>query len=292
LFNIRRDIGAMLPGSPKEVNYSWLKDSTAADLSADGRQILINVYSENRVAKTPDTYTTYLRPTDGSDAKFLGEGKGWALSPDHSWAVVLRREPEPHLTLIPTGAGELRDLPSGGLAQYHGVVFFPDGQRLLIAAQEKGKPPRTYIQSVAGGPPRPFEEEGLRGWLVSPDGQEVAGTTLEGLQLICRVDGAGRAKTIAGAQPTDQLVQWCADGKSIIVRGAEQMPLTLYKIDLATGKRERWKQLTPAAMTGFLEFGSGQTGVRVTPDERYYTYTYYTDLETLTQVDLGPSWWR
>jgi dipeptidyl aminopeptidase/acylaminoacyl peptidase len=209
--------------------------------------------------------------------------------------VVLRREPEPHLTLLPTGPGDPRDLPGGGLVQYHGVTFFPDGQRLLISAQEKGKPPRTYIQSVAGGAPRPFEEEGLRGWLVSPDGQEVAGSTLEGLQLICRVDGAGRAKTIAGALPTDQLVQWTSDGKAMIVRAAEDVPLTridLYKIDLATGKRERWKQLTPSDMTGFLEFGSGQSGVRVTPDERCYTYTYYSDLETLMQIDVGPSWWK
>jgi hypothetical protein len=292
LFNIRRDILAMLPGDSKEVNYSWLKDSTAADLSSDGRQMLINVYQENREVVARDTYATYLRATDGSAAKLLGPGKGLALSPEHGWAVVLRREPEPHLTLLPTGAGEPRDLPGGGLVQYHGVVFFPDGQRLLISAQEKGKPPRTYIQSVAGGPPRPFEEEGLRGWLVSPDGQEIAGTTLEGLQLICRVDGAGRAKTIEGAQPSDQLVQWNADGKSMIVRGAEEMPLTLYKIDLATGRRERWKQLTPADMTGFLEFGTGQTGVRVTPDERCYTYTYYSDLETLVQIDVGPSWWK
>jgi eukaryotic-like serine/threonine-protein kinase len=295
LFNVRRDIIAMLPGSSKEVNYSWLKDSTAADLSSDGRQMLINVYQENREVVARDTYATYLRATDGSPAKLLGPGKGMVLSPDHDWAVVLRREPEPHLTLLPTGPGEPRDLPGGGLTQYHGAVFFPDGQRLLISAQEKGKPPRSYIQSVAGGPPRPFEEEGFRGWLVSPDGQEVAGTTLEGLQLICRVDGAGRAKTIAGTQPTDQLVQWTADGKAMIVRAAEDVPLTridLYRIDLPTGKRERWKQLAPPDMTGFLEFGTGESGVRVTPDERYYTYTYYSDLETLTQIDVGPSWWK
>jgi eukaryotic-like serine/threonine-protein kinase len=287
-FNARRDIGAMLPGSPREVNYSWLRDSIAADLSADGRQMLINIGDDVREAKR----TTYLRPTDGSDAKALGDGKALALSPNHAWAAVLRRDPQPHLTLLPTGPGEPRDLPGGGLVQYHGVVFFPDGQRLLIAAQEKGKPPRTYIQSVAGGPPLPFEEEGLRGWLVSPDGREIAGTTLEGLQLICRVDGAGRAKTIEGALPTDQLVQWNADGKSMIVRGEEEMPLTLYKIELASGKRERWKQITPADMTGFKEFVGGQSGVRVTPDERYYTYSYYSDLETLTQIDVGPSWWK
>jgi Tol biopolymer transport system component len=291
LFNIRRDIVGLLPGASKETSYSWLRDSTAADLSSDGRQMLINVYEEENPTAA-SVYSTYLRPTDGSPAKLLGPGKALALSPDHGWALVLRTNPEPHLTLLPTGAGDARDLPGGGLLHYHAASFFPDGQRILIAAQEKGKPPRTYIQSAAGGAPRPFEEEGLRGWLVSPDGRQIAGTTLEGLQLICQVDGQGRAKTIDGAQPADQLVQWGADGKTMIVRGAEEMPLTLYRIDLATGKRERWKQLTPSDLTGFLEFGAGSAGVRVTPDERYYTYTFYSDLESLLQIDLGPSWWK
>ena len=70
------------------------------------------------------------------------------------------------------------------------------------------------------------------------------------------------------------------------------MPLTLYRIDLATGKRERWKELVPPDLTGFLEFGSGPPGVRVTPDGRFYAFTYYSDLETLRQIDVGPSWWK
>jgi hypothetical protein len=254
--------------------------------------MLMNVYQEEGSGPARDIYATYLRSSVGAEAKLLGNGKSLALSPDLQWALVLRTQPGPHLTLLPTGAGESRDLPGGGLLHYHWASFFPDGRRILIAAEEKGKLPRTYIQDVAGGPPRPFEEEGMRGVLVSPDGQEIAGTTLEGLQLIYRADGKGRPRTIAGAQPTDQLVQWTGDGKSMIVRGAEEMPLTLYRIDLATGTRERWKELSPQDLTGFVEFGSGPAGVRVTPDGRFYTYTYYSDLETLSQIDVGPSWWK
>jgi hypothetical protein len=260
--------------------------------------MLINAYQEEGVGTTPAIYLTYLRSAVGGDAKLLGEGKSLALSPDQQWALVLRTRPEPHLTLLPTGAGEPRDLPGGGILHYHGAAFFPDGRRILIAGEEKGKQPRTYIQGVDGSPPRPFAEEGMRGWLVSPDGQEIAGTTLEGLQLIYRADGTGRAKSIDGAQPNDQLVQWSSDGKSMVVRGPVEMPMTLempmmlYRIDLATGRRELWKQLAPPDLTGFVEFGSGSGGVRVTPDLRYYAYTYYSDLESLIQVDVGPSWWK
>jgi Tol biopolymer transport system component/predicted Ser/Thr protein kinase len=292
MLNVRRDILAMLPGTTKELNYSWLRDSTAAGLSPDGKQMLINVYQEEGVGDTPEIYLTYLRSAVGADAKPLGEGKALALSPDQQWALVLRRRPEAHLTLLPTGAGDPKDLPGGGILHYHGASFFPDGRRILIAAEERGKAPRTYIQGVDGSPPLPFAEEGMRGWLVSPDGQEIAGTTLEGLQLIYRADGTGRARSIGGAQPADQLVQWSDDGKSIVVRGDEEMPMTLYQIDLATGRREPWKQFAPTDLTGFLEFGSGSAGVRVTPDLRYYAYTYYSDLESLRQIDVGPSWWK
>jgi len=68
--------------------------------------------------------------------------------------------------------------------------------------------------------------------------------------------------------------------------------MTLYRIDLATGKRELWKQLSPLDQTGFMEFGAGPTSVRMTPDLRFYAYTYVSDLESLVQIDVGPSWWK
>jgi len=87
-------------------------------------------------------------------------------------------------------------------------------------------------------------------------------------------------------------VQWSADGKSILVRGAETRPLTLYRIDLASGTRERWKELAPPDLAGFMEYSSGPKGVRVTPDFRYYAYSYYSDLENLATREIGKSWWK
>ena len=162
----------------------------------------------------------------------------------------------------------------------------------MFAAEEKGKPPRSYIQDVAGGPPRPFAEEGMSATLVSPDGREIAGSTPEGLHLIYRADGEGRPRSIEGALPEDFLVQWSADGKTMYVRGGEEQPLTLYRLDLATGRRELWKQLAPPDLAGFLEYGSGPRGVRVTPDGRFYAYTFFSDLERLTLTDVGPNWWK
>ncbi len=285
---LRREILALVPGVSQERNLSWLGDSTATDLSPDGRQLLFYEYNS---PVTVD-FATYLRKTDGSDPKLLGAGKALALSPDGKWALVVLTSPEPHLALLPTGVGERRPLPGGGIVQYHWAFFFPDGRRILIVAEEKGKAPRSYIQEIAGGPPRPFGDEGIRATLVSPDGREIAGSTSEGLHLIYRADGEGRARSIQGAEPGDFLVQWSADGKSILVRGSEDRPLTLYRIDLASGHRERWKELAPPDLAGFLEYHTGPTAARVTPDGRFYAYTFFTDLERLTLTDMGKNWWK
>jgi hypothetical protein len=288
--NMRGEILAWAPGASKESNLSWLGYCHAAALSRDGRTLLL--YEYRWIRSGPESFETYLRGADGSDAKLLGVGKALALSPDEKWALVARPSPSPHLALLPTGVGEARDLPGGAVAQYYWASFFPDGRRILIAAKEKGKPVRSYLQDLSGGPPRPFAEDGMRATLVSPDGREIAGSTLEGLHLIYPAEGEGRARTILGAEPGDFLVQWNADGKSILVRGAEERPLTLYRIDLESGRRERWKELAPPDLAGFVEFGTGPMGVRVTPDFRFYAYSFYRDLENLRMTDLGKSWWK
>jgi hypothetical protein len=127
---------------------------------------------------------------------------------------------------------------------------------------------------------------------VSPDGRAIAASTQDGLHLIYRSDGEGRPRTIEGALPEDLLVQWSADGKAIYVRGGEEKPLTVYRVELPTGRRERWKELAPPDPTGFLEYQAGPAGVRITPDGRFYAYSFFTEQSKLTLTDLGPNWWK
>jgi len=56
------------------------------------------------------TYAVYLRKTDGSPAVLLGEGGAVALSPDGKWAIVQPQGSPTQLKLLPTGAGEPKDL--------------------------------------------------------------------------------------------------------------------------------------------------------------------------------------
>jgi len=275
----RCEIVAPIDGDTRGEKISWFDSSALADLSADGRSLLFN---ESGQAVSGQA-TTFLRRLDGSDPKRLGDGKAMALSPDQKWALVSVTEPAPHMRLLPTGVGQPRDLPDGAVYLYHWALWFPDSRRILFAAEEKGHLPRTYVQDVESGSPRPFGEEGLRISVVSPDGKRLAGTTHDGRAFLFSAEGNGKdPKPIAGVEPGEWLVQWSADGNTLYVRGVVENPLTLYRVDLQTGKRALWKQLHPAEEAGFLQFGGGpRSGVRVTPDGRTLVYSYWT-----RQMDL------
>ena len=283
----RADVIGLPPGAARERNLSWLGTSEAADLSTDGRTLL---FSESGPA-VGKSFATYRRKTDGSDAAFLGEGKALTLSPDEKWALAVRSLPSPRLVLLPMGAGEPRPLPGDAIIQYHWAFFFPDGRRIGFVAEEKNRPPRSYIQDLEGGPPRPFGEDGMRATLVSPDGKEIAGSTPDG-HFLYRTDGGGSPRPIAGTRPDDFLIQWAAGGNSLFVRGAEERALTLYRVNLSTGKRELWKELAPPETAGFLEYGSGPKGVRVTPDGRSYVYTYWSRLGGLVVIEGLEERWK
>jgi Tol biopolymer transport system component len=194
--------------------------------------------------------------------------------------------------LLPTGAGEARNLPGGPFLRLRFASFFPDGRRILFANEDKSGGPRSYVQDLEGGAPQPFGEEGVWPVLISPDGQWIAGTTTEGHHVIYRSDGKERPRPIEGALPEDVLLRWSSDGKKIYVRGAEEQPLTLYRIDLATGRRERWRELTPPDLTGFQAYAKGPGAVCVTPDGQYYAYTVLTDSSRLVVTEAGPDWWK
>ncbi len=97
----RGDIRYMAPGAGQDRSLSWLDSSVAADISDDGKTVLINEMIRGGV---------YLRKTDGSEAVLLGDGEGLSLSPDGAQVLVRRDGAPPHLVVVPTRAGEKKVL--------------------------------------------------------------------------------------------------------------------------------------------------------------------------------------
>jgi hypothetical protein len=104
LFDLFRDHRALLvtteprtdmiwSSGREERDLSWLDWSTAADLSADGKNVLFYEWGEG-VGASP---SVYIRSVDGSDPVRLGAGKALALSPDGSRALALQEGSQPQL---------------------------------------------------------------------------------------------------------------------------------------------------------------------------------------------------
>src|SRR5713226_1827401 len=161
----------MTAGSSKERDLSWLDWSAPKELSADGKRLLFTESGE----AGGENYSTYLRGTDGSPAIRLGDGLSFALSPDQSWVLSGLPQPPVQFYLLPTGAGESKQLTHDNINRLW-ARWFPDGKRVLFSANEPDKGVRLYIQDINGGQAKAITGEGVNGSLVaiSPDGKLVA----------------------------------------------------------------------------------------------------------------------
>ncbi len=232
---------------------SWLDGSLAVDVSSDGTAILL---SENGSAgnRSPGGLA-YLRRTDGTPPIRLGEGLPLALSPDGSWAVAHRPAGNAHLVLMPTGAGAPKALPSGGLTDFGAASFFPDGKRLLIWARDAAGR-RSFIQDLAGGLPRPVTPPGTSTGFpelrpLSPDGRWIIATEERERRVqLFPVDG-GAPRTIPSLEHWKEIaLGWSPDGRSVYVAPFAGTAGWVDRIEVATGRREHWKEINPADPAG------------------------------------------
>jgi eukaryotic-like serine/threonine-protein kinase len=270
----RRSVVAVPPGESTERDLSLSDDSGLSDISDDGRWVLCG-----------DRSVVYLRATDGSDAiRLLNNGFADAIAPDgkHVLATV---ENQRTLMLVPTGAGSPRPLPKGRIDRYRGVRWFPDGRRIFITGSEAGKDTRTFIQEVNGGLPEPFTPEGIRALAVSRSGDTLAvegrkqGGSREEEVTLWPVAG-GPPRPLPGSQPGDRPVVWSDDAQSLWMYRQGEVPAPVYKLDIATGRRELWKNLMPPDPAGVYLI----TQFRITPSGSAYAYTYARLLSQLYLV--------
>jgi Tol biopolymer transport system component len=162
-----------------------------------------------------------------------------------------------------------RRLPRGDLETYQSAGWFPDGKSVLVVGNETVKASRCYVQDVSGGLPRPVTPEGTTGGTVSPDGLQILYSKPNGTWFIQRA-GGGTAEAVPGLTADDQVIRWSADGRSLYVYHAATVPFRLERLDLASGRRELVREVSPADRTGVLD-GSGAA---LTEDARSYAYGY------------------
>jgi eukaryotic-like serine/threonine-protein kinase len=205
-----------------------------------------------------------------------------ALSPDGRWALALTPDAPAQLVLLPTGPGQPR-LVTHDAITHQGAVFFPDGRRVLFQGYEPGKPPGYYVQSLDGGAPQPALPAGARtsfGRPIAPDGRSIAAIDPRERFVLYPV-GGGAPEPLPGATSMDTLIGWSQDGRSLFVYRQNEVPARIFRVEIATGRRELWREIAPPDPAGI----AGLDPVIVSPDGSTCVYGFRRFLSDLYLVD-------
>ena len=247
-----------------EADSSWFDWSVLADLSPDGRTILFSETREGGGARA----AIYLRRADEPSPVRLGDGIGDALSPDGKYALVHQG---PKLVIIPTGTGDARELKVAGTFEI-GAAWLPDSKRVIVGGSTgKDSPYQLHVIDTLDETSKPVTPEiwssGSRAFAVSPDGRFVAGMTKEAQMAIYPLDG-GTPTAVSGVEKGEIPIQWSADGASLLVHRPTALPARVYRVNLATGARELWRELAPIDVAGVYKIAP----VLITPSGDAWAY--------------------
>jgi dipeptidyl aminopeptidase/acylaminoacyl peptidase/predicted Ser/Thr protein kinase len=281
----RRELIGLLPGAAREKDLSWLDYSYPADMSADGATILFDeegVGGAMAHSKTGGlSYAVYVRKTDGSPAVLLGAGGAVALSPDEKWAIAQPQTTPAQLILLPTGAGESRQLTRDEI-NHTWAKWLPDGKHIVFTGNEPDHGVRFYVQDINGGKPRAFSPEGVHAtaFAISPDGRTVAGIGPDQHGYLYSIAG-GEPQPLRGLPPGEQPVAWSVDGRFLYVDRPGELPTQVSRLDINTGQHTPFKQLMPSDPAGVGTIGP----ILLTPDGKTCVYGYHRMLSDLYLVE-------
>ncbi|MGA8437625.1 MAG: protein kinase [Candidatus Sulfotelmatobacter sp.] len=281
----RRELVGMIAGETKQRDLSWLDYSYPAALSPDGKTLLFDeeggggslAYSKSGGL----SYAVYIRKTDGSPAVLLGEGGALALSPDGKSVISQTQDSPSQLRLLTTGAGEARDLTKDNV-NHTWARWFPDGKRILFSGNEPGQGVRLYVQDIAPNQSQAITPEGVDGnaFVVSPDSQWIAGIGPDRKGYLYPVTG-GAPRVIPGLNPGEQPITFSSDGRALYIYQPGELPASVNRLDIQTGKRTLWRQLLPSDPAGVETIGP----ILMTPDAQTCIFGYHRMLADLYLVE-------
>lgn len=271
--NRRRGIAGLFPGRVSETDMSWQDWSLLTRISPDGKWIF---FAEEGDGGGPH-YSAYMRATDGSPAIRLGDGTPYGVSPDLKWvASVVPGRPQ-QLWLLPTRAGEPRNLSQAGF-DYDLGLWLADNKHLLVIGREPGKRTRSYLTTMDTGLLKPITPEGVQAFPVE-DGKEVV--SRQGDVLTFYPIAGGQPRQVKAIIPNIALPLSGQTGRYVIGAEQQEVPLRLYHYDTVTGAKQLWRELLPSDGSGVYSINMFD----VTPDARWYAYSYVRDLSDVYLVD-------
>jgi hypothetical protein len=136
---------------------------------------------------------------------------------------------------------------------------------------------------VNGSKPRPITPEGVSlpvAKPISPDGKTITALGPD-RRFMLYPSEPGEPLPVRGIQNGEVPIRWTADGRAIWVYRTNEVPAKVYRLDVTTGERSLWKELTPPDPAGVLLIGP----ILMTPDGKSYVYSYRRTLDELFLVE-------
>ena len=252
------------PGRTDDLDLSWLDQSVTSRMSRDGRLVGLTDASEFASAD----YATIVRKTDGSPAVKMGDGWISDFTADGRWVVTVVPSTPPQLRLYPVGPGETRELDSGSFeALSDARVWGADADSVLACGTMSGHLPRCYLRTSAVGAWRPVTADGADHGQMSSDGHLLLSTWTDGSRHLVdlRTD---IVQSLSGLHGDDEVIRWSPDGKSLWVWKPDTLPVSVDRVDIATGRRSHLTTFVPQMGKGVMRI----TNVSLADDPRVYSY--------------------
>jgi eukaryotic-like serine/threonine-protein kinase len=277
----RRIMIGKFPGDPAEHPYSWLDDTNATAITDDGHALTF--VESGEVYYIAQDRQAYYRKTDGSAAVSLGVGQA-AVSPDGKSILTYGRKNA--LTLSPVGLGATKQLPMAGLTMVDHVAWSDDNRQIVYEGLTAEKDWNVYTQKADGsGTPELVALKGRDAFpVLTPDGRVVAlRDASKGLVLVHLDQNSDSNKlremiSVKDSLPGEHPVRFFEEGRSLLTADVTGKGTSITAIDLATGRRQAFRQLTTRIVVG-------SQNMVVTPDLKYYAYAAPNYLSDLYLVD-------
>ena len=274
---VRRALMCKPPDQEQERDLSWLDHSTVAAISSNGSLLLLSETGEGG----GENSGIYVRKTDGSAAVRLGDGLTDNFSTDERWvdepdvgpgtqgrssAGRRRRAADAFRTSGSECAARSSSATDGASCSPAPV---PASRCACSSPRPKARRSSTSARTRSGLP-APFRRTARCSsrWTATAGPRSIRST-----EARC----APVPAYVAGEWPAG----WSADGRFLYFFSTGQVPLRVWRVDLAGGRRELWRVITPAEATGTRGFDM----FTVSADGRSYAYSYSRTHSTLYVVE-------
>jgi WD40 repeat protein len=282
------DLGSELRGAmrgdARDRNLSSGSWSLPGLISRDGRMLPLtglNTIDPN--------YDLMVRKMDGSAAVRIGSGRAQEISADGRWVLSVTPSAPRRVFLVPTGAGESRQVDVGDLEPIL-ATFVPRGFTVAVAGQRSGSPALTIVDintgrrtdidaSMLAG--RAFSRRRVSPTYVAPDASLVAIGADDGTVMAWTLAGAG-PREIASLGPREVFAGWATDPSHIYVVSWSSPVARVSSVDLMSGQRRSVREIRIEDPAGML---MTMPDLFLSADAGSYVYGFTRMLSTLYLVD-------